>query len=899
METTSIWRRYATISPVLFLGLTFSGCGGGGSSSRAVTGDSIELPSEISAVSAEASSEAADSISGGATLGSNARLGLGASLGELKRLMRQAEVANLPADCDFNNDNQRIYMDIKVLDLFSIISDIFKAVRQTHYEEQLGEPAYVAMVAWEDEGEGGATIKTLEEWTVRAQLIDETGDGVSDLNRLTAWIDEIDQETGEPSEIKVQLDIVEAPTVNEDGTLADLGVWEIRAIFGEDGEHFFADAFVTEDGFSRLRVEEASHGGEDFESPPTRGIIFRKAAEGYGKAEVPDWEDCWDMDGCPGGPEVNEMQFAYNDRYLRILTPEAEDMNFDLLDAHQMVYRYGIYDSETGENVLRDRSFGFPVRIDSDNRFAFYGAWQDMHQLWAGGNAIADGATVTRMGLPPGEEAPSYTVTSFQGSLTKIELVEGSVNQIENVPVEIFLFQDIQLRFNTAPNPDRWEECTGRDGDGLCTTWSDFTSKLPSLEYGEGEGDQKNINIMMFSMGPPTSYVYLSAGPSGAGFYEASMQGGGENGPPRWEANNPPVKLNPINNDMLNCFINGRTYIQYTGDFDGPDTTTGFVEKSLTSFDYQSWTPVFNDDDDREFIFPIYREYFISNRGSNMRVTKIANNGDADDYQLFMESATVAKPSDDLDSIYPDGTILVDAWNPSGSTYELEKDSADEGYLLLKYVTVGEQDDSDGVEVGDIVEDDLWGLRVEGDTGPLAEGDTLFNYSYQGEENDFHGKVTYLLDSNSEYVLLSEPIRFEPFSLPSTNDVVNDIPENQWLSYACAFDGHMSGLPDTAWELRKVNYEGDLIPQILQKNVVIPDGTELTDASDSSITYFVKRLEVGIFLGFVTAFPNGTQPALTQAAAIDLDADFPEFEAPVIGAEPTGDVLYIEGNPVE
>ncbi len=57
--------------------------------------------------------------------------------------------------------------------------------------------------------------------------------------------------------------------------------------------------------------------------------------------------------------------------------------------------------------------------------------------------------------------------------------------------------------------------------------------------------------------------------------------------------------------------------------------------------------------------------------------------------------------------------------------------------------------------------------------------------------------------------------------------------------------------------------------------------------------------DVGIFLGVVDAFPNGTAPDLTKALSLDLDA-LPAFVAPDIGEEKPEDaeLLYVEGVPV-
>ncbi|MBI4605801.1 MAG: hypothetical protein HY721_27865 [Planctomycetes bacterium] len=877
------------------LGLAGGGCdggGGGGGSSEA----GIELPSEISAVSVQGDS-------GGAYRAGRAARGSVARMLQARTARIQEAVEDLPADADYNTVQVRKFVEIEVLDIFEIIDTIFDAVRQTHYAdvENVGSGWYKCMVAFEDEGEGGVTFTQLQEWYVNSTL-------VGGVNRVRLKILEPDRDGSGEMLILVQADISQAPTENEDGTLADLGVWEIRAVFGEPGaepaedEFFHATADITGDGLARLTIEDQfreSIDGDEFLAS-TRAVVFRSLDEGYGVAEYPNWEACWgpSPEDCSEGPPAVTVLFAYNTNYLSVEV-DGDASSFDRTDEHEIVHRYKLYNTTDGSDVERTHTYGFPIRVneDGDNRFGWYGAWQDRHQVWAHGDSVDDGTSVVRNDGPPGEEPPEYTVRAFSGALTRVQLVEGSLSQVEDIAAEVFLHNDVRLRWDA--DTDTWFECIGDDGFGGCTSLEDFTDKLPLLAMG-GDGDQKQVWINHFEMGESgpsqTQYVYLTSAP-GPGFFVA--QPNSETG--RLESTGVALDTGSLaDNWDLFCWVSGRAYIQYTGDFDGPATSTGWVEKTVTDFDFESYTPTFDEDADREFVFELGRSYFISNRGANFRVARTGEAGDATDYDVFMEVHTVAKPTGDLGSVYPDGTVLVDGWNPEqSSTYTLDTDSESANYLLLEYASVSESDEGDGAQVGDVVTKDLWGLRVQGDASDFGEA-TFYNWTYQ-EEGDFWGGVSYLVDGAGEFVLVDEPLRFEPIQLASTDDIVNERPESEWLSYSLGFDGHLHGLPDTWWELQKVDFAADHLPAVLAKNVRIPDGTVLTDSSDGTTTYYVKAVDVGIFLGYVTAFPAGEEPDLTPAQAIDLDAELPEFDPPNIS--PTipenAELLYIDGVPVE
>jgi hypothetical protein len=244
------------------------------------------------------------------------------------------------------------------------------------------------------------------------------------------------------------------------------------------------------------------------------------------------------------------------------------------------------------------------------------------------------------------------------------------------------------------------------------------------------------------------------------------------------------------------------------------------------------------------------------------------------------------------------GTVLIEPWDSdANSKYVLNTDPGSANYLLLEYSVVSEADAANGINIGDVVTFDFWGLRVDGDDSALADS-TLYSWEYQ-EDGEHWGGVTYLIDGDGAFVLLSEPIRFEPISLARTDDVVNERPPEEWLSFSLVFDGSLHGLPDTWFELEKVSFAGDQIPAILANNVRIPDGTELTDANGGETTYLVKAEDVGIFLGYVTTFPQGGPPDLSLADDIDLGADLPAFIAPVMNATipSNAELLYIEGIP--
>ena len=252
------------------------------------------------------------------------------------------------------------------------------------------------------------------------------------------------------------------------------------------------------------------------------------------------------------------------------------------------------------------------------------------------------------------------------------------------------------------------------------------------------------------------------------------------------------------------------------------------------------------------------------------------------------------------------------------STTDAEKrftmvtDSSSANYLLLTYLT----DDSNTAEddIGTVKEDGSWGLQAwsngPDDTAgtaddypldaagaevavdewgmPLVDGGTRpteFNYEYATEQNPW-GAQQYLLDADSNYVILSDPINLGQI------EVTNAAGDAKTLMLQ--YDGWMHGLPDMFMTLQENDW---LITQdIADKVINIPAGTAATDGTNG---FYIKPMETSVFLGLV---PLSTPdlPDVTQADDINLTTDVPTFTEHNMGDMPVvTTVKYSEGVLVE
>jgi len=801
-------------------------------------------------------------------------------------------IVGLKAATDPNTDYSKAltqkHVNEHTLEQFDIIEQVLSALGQTHYADEgnIGQGAYKVMVAWQDE-QNGIETKTLEPWIVQSDIIVEDGQNVT---RARAWIEEV--EGGQKKLVKAEFKIYAAATQAADGSYSDYGVWTLNVKFGDAATDFFAaSASIGDGGQSIIKLHErfpeggpggGDGGGGDFVME-VKAILNKSASSGFGKVSFPDWEGCQQH---PCVPSIVEAKYAYDARHLAVQKAGDANPTFKDRDAvTEMTHRYGMFDATTGANVFKTKSFGFPVFYTDANgfrRYAYYGAWQGRHQLWGGGDGqgsgVPAGTVVTRDDHGANTTAQSYTVSEqIAGTLVKRSTVDGSLTDVLNIPVETWINKNFNIRWNSANS--RWDACVnpswGQNGQTCDGGLQDFTDTLPLLEVAT-ENNRKNVNINRMDQQnqQPVNYLYLSSGPSGAGFYLGQM----DQQTGRTVLASPATLYVPSDGDDMWVNIGGSIYIEFTG-----TGATGWVEKELASFDQRTWTPIFATNGDKPYTLPENQELYINSRGTNYIVKRTGTTT-----SVKLEIQTVANPIN-VATFVPSGTVFKSQWNPDNdSTYAFVTDSNSANFMKLVYATIGNNDrdgsgaPNSGVTVGGVVSKGQWGLvaYVNG-----TETSTQYNWDYPREGEDW-GKMTYLKDANGAYVILSDPIQLLPVVLTNTPGSAKTL--------SLQYDGWMHGLPDLFEELRKKGFTMSSI--ISDKIINIPAGTAVTDATDSTKSYLIKPLEISQFLNPVS---DPETLDLSIANSVDLST-VPDYVEHGMGDMPVVEVVkYSEGILIE
>jgi hypothetical protein len=650
-------------------------------------------------------------------------------------------------------------------------------------------------------------------------------------------------------------------------------VWTINAKFDDSGTNFFAaEASHGANGETILTLHERSQEGPSF-THEVKAYLNKSDTTGFGRVDYPDWSSCTDPNCMPG---MTSAAYAYNDTHLGVQKEgEAVPAFKDRTAITELTHRYGMFDSETGENVLKTKSFGFPVRFTDANgtHFAYYGAWQGRHQLWSDIGPVPDDTTVTREDHGANQTAETYTTVSFVGTLTKRTMVDADMSDIQDLPFETWINQGGDLVYSAGD----WFENVCQPPPGGCTQSStafDLDRLIVDPNNNRKFVDVNGFNLTGFPPNTPVRLAYdpdgtISPHSQGAGFYEVTGF------PP--DVTHTDNKYTPADNDHIWVNIGGSIYIEYTG--------SSWVEKELVNFDMRTWTPEFGTND-RPYTLEQNREYYINNQGANYVVKRVGAGSAAADHEVMIELQTAANPVN-----YATVLSGVDHFRAQwgGNVYDVDVDPNSATFLKLLYVS-GTDNQGNAVTPGDVVADGQWGLvAVDASDSDIVDGlgrPVQFNWEYPREGENW-GTLTYLVDANGDFKLLDDPIALAPVVL------TNGAGDSKTLSLR--YDGWMHGLPDLFEELRKSDFV--VTQAIADKIINIPAGTQVTDASDSSKTYLIKPMEVSEFLE-VVADPGNLD--LTAANAVNLDALAPDFVEHGMGPMPNvTTVKYSEGNLVE
>ena len=137
------------------------------------------------------------------------------------------------------------------------------------------------------------------------------------------------------------------------------------------------------------------------------GVMYRSGTAGYGKVEYPDYEALFGKDADPNitGWTASLAAYAYNADYLAVKDGDDDTIYKDRFDIVEMTHRYGVYNADTGEDVMKSKSFGFPVYWTTSGGLNQAGLLRCLagtsSALGQDGQPVAEGTQVAREDFNP------------------------------------------------------------------------------------------------------------------------------------------------------------------------------------------------------------------------------------------------------------------------------------------------------------------------------------------------------------------------------------------------------------------------------------------------------------------------------------------------------------------
>ena len=824
-------------------------CGGGGSTATTTTPAAPVVPPAARTTGIAVPTEVSP-VSTGTTVATS-KTTASAFGRALAALVTSPQASATDAGTDYSKAQTVRYVSEPSINQFAIIETILDAVAQTHYADavNIGAGPYKSIVSWQQEKQGGQSMD-IQTWVVESSLTQVAG---QDVNVVDCWIEDSGQL------IRAQFKISAAATQAVDGSYLDYGVWTLNVKFDQAGDQYFvADASIDSTGAAVVAINEYQMGGGNNTFQTTQAVMHKSATTGYGKVYYPNQSDNSNT------TVQTTAAYVYDAGQLLVhqTVPPAPSTYQDRTSSVPITAQYGLYDSVTGADVMTTHSFGFPVSftLDGATQYGCYGANQGSEQLWINSGAtIPDGTTVTRQ--DQGASGDSYQTVSFNGTLVKRTYRTGTISDLLNIPVQTNVNFQHQLTWSAAQS-----QCQENNA-----AFTDFASLAAQ--------PQKMVWISAMVNNQPANFLYDPANASGAGFYPATM---GNNGTMTPTPNG--SKYVPTDGAQLWINISGSIYIEYEG------PTQGWFQKTVTSFNQNTWTPTFDPAGDTAYSLGLNVQYFINNQGGNFIVTQTAASPAV--YDVEMEVQTPANPVNFATVLGGSATFRPQNFDAvQSSTYQFATDPTSAHYLMLVYKTVGAQDAkaTPPPAIGAVVSQSQYSLEAYD-----AQNNDLvlqYDWNYPGNGNNM-GVQTFLyttVGSTRTYKLLDNAIQLAPLNL-----TVNGTGRTLSLQY----NGWLSGLPDYSSDLAMDNYL--ITPDIANKIINIPAGTLVTDQLNPAQSYLLKPLQIGLFLP--AAATADASLDITAADALNLGDPtvIPAFVDNGMGAEPTVTVVsYANGVKVQ
>jgi len=399
---------------ILVLSALLAACSGGGSGGSGGSVSGLTVAEQVSVVDSQQSSGKVRAL----------------TLGKL-----YLSPSDVPANSDYYNDRQEVYVHERSAEAFNIINEILCVMGQTRYDSMVNAGDYKAQIdnnqcsrSKDDAASAGqssqnqssgSTAPDYEMWTVNSSRASSSAPHI-----VKVWFheDAMEQEPAKAFFIKVTITEGKSDT-NPYG----LFIMNFKA-YPENNGVVDTSAILFK-GFLKTEVDSATddvllkfilEGSGDLAF--NERVVLNRTVDGSSGSGTAYASDPWNGE--------SSFNIAFNSTYfLRADANNTDQKCFSRTSFDETAWDYGLY-SSSGSRLTRNSGFS----IKKDN---YYG-WIGYYGLWLPEEAgVNNGDTVYRVAYGQGgETATPYTVVKKGGRFKKHTRNTTTLGAIRNVPLD-------------------------------------------------------------------------------------------------------------------------------------------------------------------------------------------------------------------------------------------------------------------------------------------------------------------------------------------------------------------------------------------------------------------------------------------------------------------------------
>jgi hypothetical protein len=332
-------------------------------------------------------------------------------------------------------ENQRKDVWVEDTDALDMVNDILAVVQDTGYEHFVNEDPYKALVkkVGDSEQSGGGTSTTattteeLMEITVQVTRASNTAPMI-----VKVWVIETDGPGGAAMLIRGHFTVSEG--VSDDYPYGQLEAHFVGVKLDANGAETDTETMhmaikVDADDDGNVVVQCVDQGDEDNGSEAYEWNNRFRLVSNSDLSEGHAYVNAYEAYEHPGGSGEEDYvgYIAYNENYFKEKEADAAQPTvYDKNSLHRKVYRYKLFDADSGDKV--SMSGGFPITLET-GEYGYIGYWG----LWVNdGVTVENGDTVTDM------DGNAYTVFTVGGKLRKHTRTQVTLAQLTDVEMSMW-----------------------------------------------------------------------------------------------------------------------------------------------------------------------------------------------------------------------------------------------------------------------------------------------------------------------------------------------------------------------------------------------------------------------------------------------------------------------------